>query len=85
MKTRGSRKVVTGTIVSDKADKTVTVLVSRRIRHPLYKKFITKSKKYHAHDENNDCGMGDIVKVMESRPFSKTKRWRVTEIVRKAV
>ncbi|MFC2170492.1 30S ribosomal protein S17 [Calditrichota bacterium] len=85
MESRGIRKVVTGTVVSNKGDKTVTVLVARRLQHPLYKKFITKSKKYHAHDEINQCGEGDLVKLMESRPLSKTKRWRVLEIVRKAV
>ncbi len=85
MDKRGNRKIVTGTVVSDKMDKTVTVLVSRRLQHPLYKKFITMSKKYHAHDENNECGIGDMVKLMETRPLSRSKRWRVTEIVKKAV
>lgn len=82
--TRGNRKVVTGLVVSDKMDKTVTVKVSRRLRHPRYKKFISMSKKYHAHDEANECGIGDMVKLMETRPLAKTKRWRVMEIVRKA-
>lgn len=85
MKERGNRKVVTGTVVSDKMDKTVTVLVARRLRHPLYKKFITRSKKYHAHDAVNECGIGDVVRLMETRPLSRTKRWRVVEIVSKAV
>ncbi|MBZ0263697.1 30S ribosomal protein S17 [bacterium] len=85
MEIRGRRKIVTGTVVSDKMDKTVTVQVSRRLQHPRYKKFITKSKKYHAHDESNECGMGDIVRMMEVRPLSRTKRWRVTEIVKKAL
>lgn len=85
MSERGSRKVVTGTVVSDKMDKTVTVLVERRFRHPLYKKFVKKSKKYHAHDESNQCGLGDTVRLMESRPQSKTKRWRVVEVLQKAV
>jgi small subunit ribosomal protein S17 len=66
-------------------DKSVTVNVSRRLRHPRYKKFITLSKKYHAHDAQNECSSGDMVKIMETRPISKTKRWRVVEIVRKAV
>lgn len=85
MSERGSRKVVTGTVVSDKMDKTVTVLVERRFRHPLYKKFVKKSKKYHAHDESNQCGIGDSVRLMEARPQSKTKRWRVVEVLQKAV
>ena len=84
MRERGNRKVVTGIVVSDKMDKTVTVQVSRRLRHPRYKKFITLSKKYHAHDDKNECGIGDMVRLMETRPLSRTKRWRVTEIVRKA-
>lgn len=85
MSERGTRKTVTGTVVSDKMDKTVTVLVERRLRHPLYKKLVRKSRKYHAHDEKNECGMGDVVRLMESRPMSRTKRWRVVEIVQKAV
>jgi small subunit ribosomal protein S17 len=82
---RGHRKTVTGTVVSDKMDKTVTVLVQRRLRHPLYRKFVTKSRKYHAHDEANECHAGDMVRLMESRPLSRLKRWRVVEIVKKAV
>lgn len=82
---RGRRKSVTGTVVSDKMDKTVTVLVSRRLRHPLYGKFVTLSKKYHAHDDANACGIGDVVRLMETRPLSRTKRWRVVEIVKKAL
>jgi len=82
---RGHRKTVTGTVVSDKMDKTVTVLVERRLRHPLYKKFVTKSRKYHAHDEANECHNGDMVRLMEARPLSRLKRWRVVEIVKKAV
>jgi len=66
-------------------DKTVTVLVSRKLRHPVYGKFVTKSKKYHAHDETNECSSGDIVKMMEVRPLSRLKRWRVVEIVKKAL
>jgi small subunit ribosomal protein S17 len=63
----------------------VTVLVQRRLRHPLYRKFVTKSRKYHAHDEANECHAGDMVRLMESRPLSRLKRWRVVEIVKKAV
>ena len=85
MSERGHRKTVTGTVVSDKMDKTVTVLVERRLRHPLYRKFVTKSKKYHAHDEANECHTGDMVRLMEARPMSRSKRWRVIEIVKKAV
>jgi len=81
---RGIRKVRTGTVVSDKMDKTVTVLIERKIQHPIYKKYFRKSKKLLAHDETNACGIGDVVTVMETRPLSKTKRWRVTEIVEKA-
>jgi small subunit ribosomal protein S17 len=82
---RGRRKTVTGTVVSDKMDKTVTVQVARRLRHPLYGKFVTKTKKYHAHDAANECGAGDVVRLMETRPMSRLKRWRVVEIVKKAL
>ncbi len=85
MSERGRRKMVTGTVVSDKMDKTVTVKVSRRLQHPRYKKFLTRSKKYHAHDENNECHVGDMVQLMETRPISRSKRWRVVEVVKKAV
>ncbi len=69
------KRILQGTVVSNKADKTVTVLVERRLRHPLYKKFIRRSKKYAAHDENNVCSIGDVVKIVECRPISKTKSW----------
>ena len=69
------KRILQGTVVSNKADKTITVLVERRLRHPIYKKFIRLSKKYTAHDENNACSIGDVVKIVESRPISKTKRW----------
>jgi small subunit ribosomal protein S17 len=69
------KRVLQGTVVSNKTDKTVTVLVERRLRHPLYKKFIRRSKKYAAHDENNVCHVGDVVKIVECRPISKTKTW----------
>ena len=71
----------TGVVVGDGADKTVTVLVERRFAHPLYGKQVTRTKKYHAHDEANDFMMGDTVSIMETRPLSKTKRWRVVELI----
>ena len=71
------RRVLQGVVVSDKADKTVTVLVERRLMHPLYKKFIKRSKRYHAHDEANSAKTGDIVRIRECRPLSKTKTWEV--------
>ena len=81
---RNLRKERVGTVVSNKMDKTVTVSVSRKIKHPIYGKFIGKSSKFHAHDENNDCGIGDTVKIMETRPLSKIKRWRIIEIIERA-
>lgn len=81
---RGNRKVRYGTVVSDKMDKTATVRVDNYFRHPLYGKSSIVSKKYKAHDENNQCRVGDKVKIMETRPLSKDKRWRVVEIVEKA-
>jgi len=81
---RGFRKRRTGKVVSDKMDKTVVVAVENRIRHPLYGKIIKKTEKYKAHDENNACGIGDVVEIMETRPLSKDKRWRVLEILEKA-
>ena len=77
-KTRNRRKVRIGVIVSDKGDKTVTVLVERRFAHPLYGKGVKRTKKYRAHDENNEYQVGDDVQIEETRPLSKTKRWRVT-------
>jgi len=71
------RRVLQGVVVSDKADKTVTVLVERRVMHPVYKKFIKRSKKYHAHDETNACAVGDKVRIEECRPISKSKTWRI--------
>jgi small subunit ribosomal protein S17 len=73
------QRVLTGRVVSDKMMKTVTVLVERRVKHPLYGKFVTKSAKYHAHDENNECREGDTVEIAESRPIAKTKAWVVTK------
>ncbi len=81
---RNGRKVRIGQVVSDKMDKTIVVKVETRIRHPLYGKIVKTSKKYKAHDENNEARMGDIIKMMETRPLSKDKRWRLVEIVEKA-
>jgi len=81
---RANRKVRMGTVSSDKMEKTITVSVETVKQHPLYKKTIRTSKKYMAHDENNEAKTGDIVKIMETRPLSKNKRWRLVEIVRKA-
>ena len=79
-----SRKVRVGKVVSDKMDKTVVVTVADRVAHPIYKKIIKRTYRLKAHDEMNECGVGDIVKVMETRPLSRDKRWRVVEIVEKA-
>ncbi|HLS70277.1 MAG TPA: 30S ribosomal protein S17 [Chitinophagaceae bacterium] len=81
---RNVRKTRIGLVTSDKMDKTITVAVERKVRHPLYGKFLKKTSKFHAHDENNECGIGDTVKIMETRPLSKSKRWRLVEIVEKA-
>jgi small subunit ribosomal protein S17 len=75
---------LSGRVVSDKMDKTVTVLVERKIKHPLIGKIVRRSKKFHAHDENNECREGDLVVIEESRPLSRTKTWRVSKIVEKA-
>ncbi len=80
-----NRRELLGLIVSDKMDKSVVVQVERFIQHKVYKKFIKRYKKYHAHDENNECNIGDTVKIVETRPLSKLKRFRVCEIVKKAV
>ena len=82
---RNKRKEIQGQVVSDKRDKTISILVERKIKHPLYGKVMKSSKKFQAHDENNECKVGDIVKVMETRPLSKTKRWRLIEILEKAI
>jgi small subunit ribosomal protein S17 len=81
---RGRRKVRTGVVVSDKMDKTVLVRIDRKMRHPLYRKTVARSNKLAAHDETNEAHVGDTVRVMETRPLSKTKRWRVVEIVQRA-
>jgi small subunit ribosomal protein S17 len=78
---RNNRKVRIGVVVSDKMDKTVTVNVERRFAHPLYGKGMRRTKKYHAHDENNEFRVGDTVRISETRPLSKTKRWRVVELI----
>ena len=77
-------QTVTGRVVSDKMNKTVTVLVERRVKHALYGKVVTKSNKYHAHDENNECKAGDLVEIQATRKLSKTKAWRVLRVVEKA-
>ena len=77
-------RALTGRVVSDKMDKTVTVLVERRVTHPMYGKILTKSKKYHAHDEKNECGEGDLVLIEECRPLSRTKSWKVAKLLEKA-
>ncbi|NLN15390.1 MAG: 30S ribosomal protein S17 [Tissierellia bacterium] len=82
--TRGNRKVRVGTVVSDKMDKTVVVAVETFVKHPLYGKQIRKTTKFKAHDEENACSIGDRVRIMETRPLSKDKRWRVVEIIEKA-
>ncbi len=79
------RKVRVGVVVSDKADKTVTVRVERQYAHPLYGKQVARSKKFHAHDEENECRTGDVVRIVETRPISKTKRWRVAELIERSV
>ena len=84
METRNLRKERTGVVTSNKMDKSITVAIKWKEKHPIYGKFVNKTKKYHAHDEKNECGIGDTVKIMETRPLSKTKRWRVVEIVEKA-
>lgn len=81
---RNNRKVRTGRVVSDKMDKTAVIAVETFVTHPLYGKRITKTTKFKAHDENNECGIGDTVKIMETRPLSKDKRWRLVEILQKA-
>lgn len=81
---RNLRKVRTGRVVSNKMEKSITVAVERKVKHPLYGKFTKKTSKMMAHDEKNDCGIGDTVKIMETRPLSKNKRWRLVEIIERA-
>jgi len=82
--TRNNRKVREGIVVSDKMDKTIVVAVRDKAKHPLYKKTINKTTKFKVHDENNECGIGDTVRIAETRPLSKDKRWRLVEIIEKA-
>lgn len=84
MENRKQRKTLFGRVVSDSMDKTVTISVERLVQHPIYKKIIKKTSKIYAHDEDNQCKVGDKVKVMSTRPLSKTKRWRVVEIIERA-
>ena len=81
---RNLRKVRQGVVSSNKMDKTITVSIQYKEKHPIYNKFVSKTKKYHAHDEKNECQIGDVVRIMETRPLSKSKRWRLIEIVEKA-
>ena len=81
METRNLRKERTGVVFSNKMYKTITIAVKWKEKHPIYGKFVNKTKKYHAHDEKNDCNIGDTVRIMETRPLSKLKRWRLTEII----
>ena len=83
-KTRGLRKTRVGRVVSDKMDKTIVVSIETSVKHPLYKKIIKRTSKLKAHDENNECTVGDRVRLMETRPLSKEKRWRLAEIIEKA-
>ncbi len=84
MSERNLRKTRVGTVVSDKMDKTIVVAIKDNVRHPLYKKIIKRTIKLKAHDENNSCGIGDTVEIMETRPLSKDKRWRLVNIIEKA-
>ncbi|HOO22953.1 MAG TPA: 30S ribosomal protein S17 [Clostridia bacterium] len=84
MTERNLRKTRVGVVVSDKMDKTIVVAVVRKVKHPLYKKYVTKTTKFKVHDENNECGIGDTVEIMETRPISKDKRWRLKAIIEKA-
>ena len=84
MAERNLRKTRIGVVQGNKMEKTITVAVERKVKHPIYGKFVKKTTKFHAHDEKNECGVGDVVRIMESRPLSKTKRWRLVEVVEKA-
>lgn len=77
-------RTINGTVISDKMDKSITVLIERRVKHPIYGKYVKRSTKLHAHDENNECGIGDVVTIQETRPISKTKSWKLVSIVEKA-
>ena len=78
------RKTRIGLVTSNRMDKTITVAVERKVKHPIYGKFVKKTTKFHAHDDKNECTIGDMVRIMETRPMSKTKRWRLVEVVEKA-
>ena len=80
---RNFRKERIGKVVSNKMQKSITVAVDRKVKHPIYGKFVKKTTKFHAHDDKNECSIGDVVKIMETRPLSKTKRWRLVEVVEK--
>jgi small subunit ribosomal protein S17 len=80
---RNLRKIRIGVVSSNKMDKTITVNVERKVKHPMYGKFLKKTTKFHAHDEKNECSIGDTVKISETRPLSKTKRWRLVEVIEK--
>lgn len=84
MEARNLRKEKTGRVVSNKMNKSITVIVESKMKHPIYGKFVSKSTKFTAHDEKNECGIGDTVRIMETRPLSKTKNWRLVEIVERA-
>jgi small subunit ribosomal protein S17 len=84
MEIRNLRKERIGVVFSNKMEKSITVAVKWKEKHPIYGKFVNKTKKFHAHDEKNECNIGDTVKIMETRPLSKTKRWRLVEIIEKA-
>lgn len=84
METRKSRKTRIGVVTSNKMDKTIVVSITRKVKHPIYGKFVNKTTKFYAHDEKNQCEIGDTVKIMETRPLSKLKRWRLVEIIEKA-
>ena len=81
---RNLRKTRIGMVTSNRMDKTITVAVERKVKHPIYGKFVKKTTKFHAHDDKNECTIGDMVRIMETRPMSKTKRWRLVEVVEKA-
>jgi len=83
MEARNLRKSRTGVVTSNKMAKTITVEVERKVKHPIYGKFVKKTSKFHAHDDKDECSIGDIVRIMETRPLSKTKRWRLVEVVEK--
>jgi small subunit ribosomal protein S17 len=80
---RNLRKTRIGVVTSNKMTKTITVAVERKVKHPIYGKFVKKTTRFHAHDEKNECSIGDVVRIMETRPLSKTKRWRLVEVIEK--